>query len=114
MFLSALTTHYFSKLRQFSEHSRWCFPAKLYDAHVDFVVINKKVGHRQSRFKNRKQLTRHRRYKTLVLSEDLNGETPSLVSMLQTPICLGCRRCSYLSDSSQRKFRSGNGPALKK
>ena len=54
MFLSALTTHYFSKLRQFSEHSRWCFPAKLYDAHVDFVVINKKVGCRQSRFKNRK------------------------------------------------------------
>lgn len=43
MFLSALTTHYFSKLRQFSEHSRWCFPTKFYDVHVDFVKINKKL-----------------------------------------------------------------------
>lgn len=74
VFLSAFATHYFSKLRQLTGHSQWCFPAKHHDGHVDLKVVTKQVGDRQSRFKNRKPLAHRRHDDTLVLSGGLNGE----------------------------------------
>lgn len=74
VFLSAFGAHYFSKLRQLTGHSQWCFPAKHHNGHVDLKVVSKQVGDRQSRFNNRKPLARRRHDDTLVLSGGLNGE----------------------------------------
>jgi integrase len=74
VFLSAFAIHYFSKLRLLTGNSQWCFPAKHHDGHVDLKVVSKQVGDRQSRFKNRKPLSRRRHDDTLVLSGGANGE----------------------------------------
>lgn len=74
VFLSTFATRYFSKLRLLTGNSQWCFPAKHHDGHVDLKVISKQVGDRQSRFKNRKPLSRRRHDDTLVLSGGTNGE----------------------------------------
>lgn len=74
VFLSAFAIHYFSKLRLLTGNSQWCFPAKHHDGHVDLKVVSKQVGDRQSRFKNRKPLSRRRHDDTLVLAGGANGE----------------------------------------
>ncbi|MDF3133505.1 tyrosine-type recombinase/integrase [Pseudomonas extremaustralis] len=74
MFLSAFAIHYFSKFRLLTGNSQWCFPAKHHDGHIDLKVVSKQVGDRQSRFKNRKPLSRRRHDDTLVLSGGANGE----------------------------------------
>ena len=74
VFLSAFGAHYFSKLRQLTGHSQWCFPAKHHNGHVDLKVVSKQVGDRQSRFNNRKPLASYPKDYTLVLSGGLNGE----------------------------------------
>jgi integrase len=74
VFLSPFALHFFQELKTLTGDSRWCFPNKQDDGHVDVKVVSKQVGDRQARFKNRKALSRRRHDDTLVLADGQNGE----------------------------------------
>ena len=73
VFLSPFALHFFQELKTLTGDSRWCFPNKQDDGHVDVKVVSKQVGDRRARFKNRKALSRQRHDDTLVLADSQNG-----------------------------------------
>jgi integrase len=74
VFLSPFALHFFQELKTLTGHSQWCFPDKQNHGHVDSKVVSKQVGDRQSRFKNRKALSRRRHDDTLILANGQNGD----------------------------------------
>lgn len=75
--LSPFAIRHFKALRDLTDDSRWCFPArhKKDDEHVCLKSVSKQVGDRQTRFKNRtKPLTNRRNDDSLVLNEGKSGE----------------------------------------
>ena len=71
VFLSPFALHFFQELKTLTGDSRWCFPNKQDDQHVDVKVLSKQVGDRQARFKNRRALSRRRHDDTLVRTNKL-------------------------------------------
>jgi integrase len=72
--LSPFALHFFQELKTLTGDSRWCFPNKQDDGHVDVKVVSKQVGDRRARFKNHKALSGRRHDDTLVLADSQNGD----------------------------------------
>jgi integrase len=75
--LSPFAIRHFKALRDLTDDSRWCFPArhKKDDEHVCLKSISKQVGDRQTKFKNRtKPLKGRRNDDSLVLNKGKSGE----------------------------------------
>jgi len=70
--------HFFQELKTLTGASRWCFPNKQGEGHVDTTVVSKQASDRQTRFKNRKALSRWRHDDTEVCADGHNGDRTPL------------------------------------
>ncbi|MGZ3196670.1 MAG: site-specific integrase [Croceibacterium sp.] len=74
VFLSPFALSQFRALHALTDQTRWCFPGRGEEQHVDVKSISKQVDDRQHRFKDRKDLHNRRNDNSLVLSKGINGE----------------------------------------
>jgi integrase len=74
VYLSPFALRQFRALHARTGKSRWCFPGRDGESHVDVKSVSKQVGDRQHRFKQRKALRNRRNDNSLVLSGGENGE----------------------------------------
>ena len=74
VYLSPFALRQFRALQAQTGKTRWCFPGRDGESHVDLKSVSKQVGDRQHRFKQRKALRNRRNDNTLVLSGGENGE----------------------------------------
>lgn len=74
VFLSNFARSQFKALYAMTGHTRWCFPSRDGEAHIDVKTVTKQVGDRQHRFKDRKTLKGRRNDNSLVLARGSNGE----------------------------------------
>lgn len=72
--LSPFALREFRALHARTGKTRWCFPGRDGESHVDVKSVSKQVGDRQHRFKQRKALRNRRNDNSLVLSGGENGE----------------------------------------
>lgn len=79
IFLSPFALHQFRQLHKITGHTKWCFPARNNDGHINVKSISKQIGDRQAQFKKsrdggERRPMKHRRHdNTLVLSGGANG-----------------------------------------
>lgn len=79
VYLSSFALHEFRQLQRITGFSKWCFPARNNDQHMNVKSISKQVGDRQSMFKKgkdggpRKPMKNRRHDNTLVLGGGKNG-----------------------------------------
>lgn len=75
VFLSAFAQEQFSRLKEVTGHTRFCFPSKDAETHVDTKTVSKLIGDRQCQFKNRSKPPAGRHHdNSLVLSNGAKGE----------------------------------------
>jgi integrase len=74
VYLSPFALRQFRALQARTGKTRWCFPGRDGESHVDVKSVSKQVGDRQHRFKQRKALRNRRNDNSLVLSSGENGE----------------------------------------
>lgn len=74
VYLSPFALRQFRALQARTGKTRWCFPGRDGESHVDVKSVSKQVGDRQHRFKQRKALRNRRNDNSLVLSGGENGE----------------------------------------
>lgn len=74
VYLSPVALRQFRALQALTGKTRWCFPGRDGESHVDVKSVSKQVGDRQHRFKQRKALRNRRNDNSLVLSGGENGE----------------------------------------
>ncbi|AUA33281.1 DUF4102 domain-containing protein [Pseudomonas sp. SGAir0191] len=75
VFLSAFALKQFKVLKAHTGHTRFCFPSRDENSHVDTKTISKLIGDRQCSLKNRsKPLPGRHHDDSLVLSQGTNGE----------------------------------------
>lgn len=74
VYLSPFALRQFRALQARTGKTRWCFPGRNDESHVDVKSVSKQVGDRQHRFKQRKALRNRRNDNSLVLSGGENGE----------------------------------------
>jgi integrase len=74
VYLSPFALRQFSALHARTGKTRWCFPGRDGQSHVDVKSVSKQIGDRQHSFKQRKALLNRRNDNSLVLSKGENGE----------------------------------------
>lgn len=74
VYLSDFALAQFTALQKLTNHSKWCFPARNNEGHVDLTILSKQVGDRQIMFKGRKNLKGRRNDNSLVLAGGVNGD----------------------------------------
>lgn len=75
VFLSAFALKQFNVLKAYTGHTRFCFPSRDENSHVDTKTISKLIGDRQCSLKNRsKPLSGRHHDDSLVLSQGTKGE----------------------------------------
>lgn len=72
--LSPFSVDQFKSLHRLTGNTPWCFPARDGESHVCVKSVTKQVGDRQTRFKNRKELSNRRNDNSLVLAKGAHGE----------------------------------------
>lgn len=74
VYLSPFALRQFRALQARTGKTRWCFPGRDGESHLDVKSVSKQVGDRQHRFKQRKALRNRRNDNSMVLSGGENGE----------------------------------------
>lgn len=74
VFLSPFALRQFERLHRISGKTKWVFPARNNESHLNLKTISKQIGDRQFQFKCRKDLAKRVNNNSLVLSDGKNGE----------------------------------------
>lgn len=70
IYLSDFSLDIFKKLHKQNGESKWVFPDKKNNSHIDPKTISKQIGDRQIKFKNRKELSNRVNSNSLILGEE--------------------------------------------